>query len=388
MLIIDVVAKNIDGNLTCSEVSELLADQQNSGGVSHLHMHARDGFATYATPMFRLNSSGERVQYEEAHMTSPERVERAGVVPVMTPGAKPPKSNFALSRNMMAKAEPGPSARSKYDYRSNQPEIAESAERGILVPMVLKVIPKAKPAPVDISDELAPIPVIGLDGTDPGRRNTVVNRLGVDRYATKKEGSFVGAMGTEVPKVQYVYQQQHAKVPRLPGSEKHTMFEDSESMVMYLTAALRSTAALHMLVNLLDKKPGDATTVGVFSKTAVWQVAQHVRNKGAKAKSPPPEPKVIERVTNVDPSIARTAANPNPVLDTFTYASKPIDHVVLVMGRRADGALNIVTLFPSPDTTLATIGVSNAPNLDIEEPVFMGAKTATPMDKNHKPLRW
>jgi len=388
MLIIDVVAKNIDGNLTCSEVAELLADQQNSGGVSHLHMHARDGFATYATPMFRLNSRGERVQYEEAHMTSPERVERAGVVPVMTPGAKPPKSNFALSRNMMAKAEPGPSARSKYDYRSNQPEIAESAERGILVPMVLKVIPKAKPAPVDISDELAPIPVIGLDGTDPGRRNAVVNLRGVDRYATKKEGSFVGAMGTKVPKVQYVYQQQHAKVPRLPGSEKHTMFEDSESMVMYLTAVLRSTAALHMLVNLLDKKPGDATTVGVFSKTAVWQVAQHVRNKGAKAKSPPPEPKVIERVTNVDPSIARTAANPNPVLDTFTYASKPIDHVVLVMGRRADGALNIVTLFPSPDTTLATIGVSNAPNLDIEEPVFMGAKTATPMDKNHKPLRW
>jgi len=387
MQIIDLVAKNIADTLTCSEVAEILADQQNTSD-SHLHMHMRDGFATYSKLLFVADTDGARHHYEEAHMTSPERVKNIGKVPVLAPGAKPPKTQFALDPKRMARAEPGPSQRSKYDYRSNRPEVPEVPETGVLVPHVQRRQPQAAPIDVCISDELSPIPVTGAQGRDPGQRNQIVANRGRASFNTTKPGPFVPVAPQDLPKVKYIYVQQQAHVPRLKGSEKHTMFEDSESMILHLAAALRSTAALHMLNLLLDKKLNDNGTVGLFSKTAVWQVQEHVRRVGKKQKKAFAEPKVVERVTDPDLTKQRTPAEPNPVLDTFTYSNKAIDHIVLVMGRRADGQLNFVTLYPSSDSTQQTIGTTNAPDLDIEEPVFGGPKTAVKMEKTYTPLKW
>ena len=60
----------------------------------------------------------------------------------------------------------------------------------------------------------------------------------------------------------------------------------------------------------------------------------------------------------------------------------------MVLGKRADGSLNVVTIFPSPDTTQATMQVDNSGQVDLVEPVFMKGTTAIRMDQVSMNLSW
>ncbi|GEN13392.1 hypothetical protein SAMN05443572_12022 [Myxococcus fulvus] len=143
--------------------------------------------------------------------------------------------------------------------------------------------------------------------------------------------------------------------PARKKTSSHSMFPDSESMVMHLTAALYSKAG-EMALSHLMLNPGDpGKTVGVFSKTAVRHVknfdkTQRLRNKGT----------LKERTRKYD-------AGEN-LIAGFDYRDAPIDHVVVVLAKAEKGDLLVRTCYPSAMTTLDTIETASLPLQDIFEP--------------------
>lgn len=375
MQVIDVLVKNINESLTISEAVAILADQENVPDISHVHMHARDGFSNSVKASLLQGSTP--TQYEEAHMTTAARALAQGI-PVWAGTGHAPKDRFHLNATRVATALSN--SRSKYDMRSNLPEISGQAATGELRPYLMKYSPALGKYEY-IAAALPPVPIIG----DVGDINTVVQSRGaatsvaIARPAIGPDYKRVAPGGNAT--VTYKYEALTPGVKAIPKSEKHTMFEDSEVMAMYLCAALRSTAGFNMLNVLSLKKPGENGTVSLFSKTAVQQVNRHIAESNKKLGTNHALPNVIERVTNIDVSVPRTPDNPNPALETFTHASKPIDHIVLVMGRRGDGNLNITTFYPSADTTAVSMQVCNVGNIDLEEPVAFGPKNRIAVDK-------
>jgi hypothetical protein len=321
MNLFELLLKNIDGTLSISEAVAILADQENSGGVSHLHMHMRDGFSVYLKPLFLINDDLSRRHYEEAHMSTAARATATGQVPVWNGVGQPPKNRFHLDERRMATSTI-PSGRSKYDVRSNVPEIDEITAITDLVPSTSRYDPvQKKTVAVPVGAALPTIRVVGDVGDVPTRIKELGAPTSVPMAAALPDWKRLKD-GPKDAIVSYQCAEIRQKVPKIPGSEKHTMFEDSESMAMYLCAALRSTAASHALSLIDMKAQGDVTTVALFSKTAVHQVKQHIAKINGKKKTAHAAPVVVERVTDVVPNAVRTPTTPNPVLDTFTYTDK------------------------------------------------------------------
>jgi hypothetical protein len=273
----------------------------------------------------------------------------------------PPKVHGALSLDASRTAIPARPGLgySKYDLRSGLPELSEQPEQGVLEPFYKIIQPGQRP------QEITAVPVHSNVNVSGGRplvqalraRETVEPIPPGDArdYGTK------GGTGTRT--VYYKYSQLAPKVPKVPGTEEHTMFEDSESMVMHLTAALLSKCGQALLETLKTRGPGSPLTVGLFSRSAVHAVKQHIATIN---QTPKPEPQTLIRTADVS-GAPRTPSSPNPITGTFSHSTKPIDHIVVVLGVSGTGDVNVVTCYPSPVPTMATIKTSNAPDLDIEE---------------------
>ncbi|HSX86955.1 MAG TPA: hypothetical protein VLG17_03025 [Pseudomonas sp.] len=147
-----------------------------------------------------------------------------------------------------------------------------------------------------------------------------------------------------------------AATPRIPADPPHSMFPDSEAMVLYLTAALLSDAGVRVLNTLNGMAPGSGLTVGLFSKTAV-RVVKTLKNSEK-------VPDIIERKADV------RAGTRSDYLGSFTYESSAIDHVVVAMSKAPDSSVTVVTYYPSHATTGDTIKTPTAADEDVEEHVF------------------
>ncbi|CAG9000911.1 MAG: hypothetical protein CENE_02918 [Candidatus Celerinatantimonas neptuna] len=150
------------------------------------------------------------------------------------------------------------------------------------------------------------------------------------------------------------------------------MFPDSESLVMHLTAALLSSAGIQVLKKLKANGLGSPNTVGVFSKSAVLAVA------GVDLGEPVT---MINRTLEVDTSQPRDHTGRYPATGRIIEKYHNVNHIVVVLGHRDSGELNVITCFPSAQTTQQSIGTITSDKQDIAELEF-GIHTLVDIDKN------
>lgn len=370
MKTIDILKKCRSGALTCSEVAQLLAEQPTRNETSHAHMHMLDGFQVgLATdPLSRVADwwSGRAQRAAdwgaaaEAHLGT----ESQSPLPIYDPNqGHPSRSRWKTliwaeragqDVSRMALPDVNYPPHSSYNLRSGLPEVPGVA---------------AQRATENVAFRLKP--------------------GGVDRVVATEANPYAVPLGTTgwvMQNGQRKIQQQNgavirAAVPRLPSTLAHTMFEDSESMVMHLTAALKSTGGKAVLTTLITRGAGSKETVGLFSKTAVDAVSQKV----ASAAPGKAMPEVLQRTANTHG--ARRPDGTADVTGSFTRTKKDIDHIVLVMRMSDANELTIVTCYPSPVPTTSTIGISNTPKLDIIEHKF-GTKIAVAIDAVLPTIVW
>jgi hypothetical protein len=149
----------------------------------------------------------------------------------------------------------------------------------------------------------------------------------------------------------------------------HSMFPDSESMVLHVTAALLSDAGVNVLNALQALPAGAGTTLCVYSRTAVKVVASLKNAEKAL--------QMVQRTMDVDGGDKRKE------LGTHTLAQRNIDHVVVVMRHHSDGSLLVVTAYPSDQPHKS----HTAPDDDAEEhsrDIFTTTKQIKPLPT----LRW
>lgn len=162
------------------------------------------------------------------------------------------------------------------------------------------------------------------------------------------------------------------------ASPAHSMFPDSESLVMHLTAALMSPAGIMVLNKLMEYGPGAKETVGIFSKSARLAVEKQLNCSGVA---------MLNRTLEVDTSKPRDdTTGLYPTTGRIIETPHNIDHIVAVLGYRQSGELNVITCFPSAKNTEDSIKTATDDNQDIAELKF-GEHTKVDIDKDIK-LFW
>jgi hypothetical protein len=360
MRVIDALKNVRRQSLTCSEVIELLASQPTANGTSHAHMHMCDGFRIDPARIIENHSllsdpenRGERRRdwnRQEAHLFPPAQSKLERFDPARMSGMN--KGRVYMDRSRQATDD-------TYISRTNLPEIPGVPEQVNLIPRyyVLRQpdTGRGKPAKIRVNSE--------LDAPVPSGDTSLYVMDGMDRKVVREFERQVVA----------------ARVPRVPATTAHTMFEDSESMVMHLTAALKSDAGREVLKTLVLRGAGHSGTVGMFSKTAVQAVAAkiaNVANATGRAAAP----------TKMDFRAADADANRNPV-GTFTSHKRDFDHVVVVLAASPTFELVVVTCFPTDATTGASIGCPTGPNQDVAEHTF-GQHTVVNVTNPLPTLTW
>jgi len=322
--------QSISGKLTCSEVMQLLMEQPTKPVdrkmPSHAHMHTMEGFKPRAEGFggdgFSL--SRKQMHYENPTHLYPEGSEQDFGRFVYASGAS---GAYGSYRGVMQDVDRLPPTR-EYADRTGLPELP--AVSGPAKYRVFRKVPQNKPVPEE--------------------KNSMaeVNLL-LERDYVFKGGKI---MVTVVGGAQLL--------PLVKASPAHTMFTDTESMVMHLTAALLSNAGKRVLHGLMTLTPPDPKkTMGIFSRSAVRAVnAADVRV----------ENKMIERQLEVDRGQPRSPGTGfYPATGRILTAESGIDHAVVILSRSAAGDLNVVTCYPSKTTTGASIGTPTDGSEDIAE---------------------
>ena len=337
-------AKN--GTLTCSEVLEMLMSQPTHDETSHAHLHTLDRFqhdekkwaANYANMTWyyqdrvspELHIKRKRNQWDPAAHLFPR-----GLQNNITYSDDANCREFAAFKPTGVLMDARRLANSSsYNHRTGLPEIPAQPEVRKELHFVLEFPPSGKGAPtkVKIGDP-------ALAATSP--------------YNDEEKYVQHGKNGARVTKGSLVDQ---AAVPMIPAVPPHSMFPDSESMVLHLTAALLSDAGINILGTLDKMAPGGGLTLGIFSKTAVKSVRALANSDKA--------PEMIERTADVAPGSRKDYTG------KFTAQSKVIDHVVVVLSLAANSSVIVATCYPSNLTTAQTIKTATAPDEDVEEHIF------------------
>ena len=128
--------------------------------------------------------------------------------------------------------------------------------------------------------------------------------------------------------------------PNYLAMEKHTMFEDSEVLVMATTGALLSDAGLLALSELETRPEGHY--VAVFSASAVKAVDATFK----KHKPLEPSLKLVERSPQ-SVKVDTSDKQPKVVTEGARYDKVEMKRVVLVMKKNALSDLVVVTCYPS-----------------------------------------
>jgi hypothetical protein len=360
MRVIDAFKKVRKQALTCSEVIELLGTQPTATGTSHAQMHTCDGFRIDPATIIENYSLSSDAEYrgerrrdwhrKDAHLFPPaqSKLERFN-----------PQNMTAMSKAHVYMDPTRQATDGTYTSRTNLPEIPEIPEQVMMVPRyyVLRLPDSGKGKPTKIQ-------VTGpADAPKPPADMAQYVMDGVNRKIVIEQERQVVA----------------ARVPRVPATSAHTMFEDSESMVMHLTAALLSEAGREVLKTLVLRGGGHPGTVGIFSKTALRAVAAKVANVAHATGVPAPP-------TQMDFLVADSDAARNPV-GTFTSQKRNFDHVLVVLASSPTFELVVVTCFPTDVTTGASIGCPTTPDQDVAEHTF-GQHTVMAVTNPLPTLTW
>jgi len=354
MQVLAILKKARNGSLTCSDVAELLADQPTADGTSHAHMHTVDGFRSDPYKIIENHTLGLDLEnrgakkrdwaLDDAHLFPAAQSK----LPVFDPS-----NPTAMSKGRVYMDPARQAKDDSYNLRTKLPEVPATTRTD--VKYFVKRMPDAgRGAPTNIyiaSLADAPIP--------PGDTSLYVMQAGVRKVFTETKHVLLA--------------------PRIPATSAHTMFEDSESMVMHVTAALKSDAGREVLKTVVLRGAGDKKTVGIFSKTAVRAVAAKFAAVAAsKGKAPVPS-QMISRVADSAPD--RKPAG------TFTTTKENFDHVVLSLAASPTFDLVVVTAFPTDVTTGQSIGSPTTADQDIAEHEI-GKHTIMPVTNPLPTLTW
>lgn len=333
MLVKDIRKQIVDETLTYSDVVAILFKQPVADGTSHAHMHTRDGFTSTTIGKSGLGLDDAHLVQDARGLTSYDAstllttVVQEGVV--------------YIDANRVVKS-------GIYSNRTGLP-----AQAAVLDPSrkrfkVFLPIKNNKPQLVEVQQSDYP----GIDFTN-------ITANDITQIATANAPSAVLDLSKK-----FVVSPIAGSDVVLPARDKdspaHSMFPDSESMVMHLTASLYSKAGRRALF-YLDMKP-EGETVGIFSKTA----ADYVESVEAKTNSLKNDANLrrlmVERVRNTDTS--------GSVISGFTTATKKIDHIELILARSSSGDMIVVTCYPTAKSTKDSIGTVTLVNEDICEPTL------------------
>ncbi|WP_237668486.1 hypothetical protein [Vibrio sp. V37_P2S8PM304] len=333
-------------------------DQPTSTNESHAHMHTREGFKVTPLPynntpsaVFWAKMKKKHWEEEDSHLY-PQSHERHLGLYTYSKGAKGGLNIFPgvyQDPNRLA-------TDLSYANRTGLPDLPEIIRSTNTITYAMRF-----PSGVMGSPTWVTLP----SGTD---------------FSTLPKGNQPGHYLIKNGQLRLKTETTYDKTPSVRASPVHTMFPDSEAMVMYLTAALMSDAGKTVIEYLEDHVlPAEKKTVAIFSKTAVTAVRKF---------DPTVPTKMIERTLEVDTSLPRRHDNGfYPTTGQIIRNTADIDHIAVILGHRADGSLNIITCYPSKVNTNAAIGTPTYQNQDIAELIF-GQHSVVTQTNASPVLRW
>ncbi len=347
MLLSVLIGKVRAKTLTCGDVvSELMRQPTQAIGrkiESHVHMHAMEGFKLSQT---KFSGTADQLLAKKGQWEQPTHLFPSN--PVNDVGRRvytgvPPTPH--LSNDVLQDGDRLPLL-NDFAYRTGLGELPLIETSTSTVRKRVKGGPPLSETYETITQSAA-----GYQATKGGITKTLIVGIGPDEYFCVPGKPT--ELGIRVDKT--------IVAARVAKSPVHTMFPDSESLVLHLTAALGSDAGLVVLEALEALGTGAVDTVGLFSKTAVRSVTDY-------------DPKIpnvmLERSVEVDQTQPRLVTGFYPMTGNVNVSSCAIDHVVVVMGYSACGRLTLKTCYPSKETTLDSIGKDSAPLEDLAETVY------------------
>jgi hypothetical protein len=347
--------------LNCSQVLDLLMNQPTADERSHAHLHTCDGFRldpskitvnVFGMPIDQVRLQKQKQWEYDSHLfptaTNPLSTYQTAAYGGLDLNTR--KSQVMLDQSRIAQSN-------QYNERTGLAAIPALPAQYGTRHYVKKLAPGGKGKPTD-EDIPGPLPPATLNPAE---------------YVCQPPGQIKVFQGRG-PQIA-------PALPLVPAKSTHTMFEDSESMVMHLTAALLSDAGLAVLATLKKNGHNSGKTVGIFSKTAVLAVSRHFQNVAAKKTAAYTPAKTLDRKSDTD------VANPRMLTGTFTKSEKGIDHIVVVLACSLSNDLVVVTCYPSPVSTNATIGTPTRDGEDIAEHEF-GKHTKMPKQVSLPVLSW
>ncbi|MGH9440375.1 MAG: hypothetical protein ACRD22_21570, partial [Terriglobia bacterium] len=313
----DVLKALKANSFTCSTGAQLLAEQPTADEVSHAHIHSLDPFHVDVTKIkttaFQAPSGVDVSALAASRKTfweNPEvHLNPKGSNPydsaVFDPAVKTDPVTFKPYEFYVDQTK---LATNDTYLKRGMTEIAEKTQTSYSQKLVYKEVgapkPTSKDFPLSSKTDKAVLPAGA----------TLVKDLGVKETTARIH-------------------------PMFQAMEAHSMFEDSEVLVMSTTAVLLSDAGLVALTEVEGKPAG--AYIAVFSASAVTAV----ETAFAKNKATAPL-KIVERSPT---AVTVNTAGSQPKVETSGATYKKIDmkRAVLVVKKDATDDLIIVTCYPS-----------------------------------------
>jgi hypothetical protein len=366
MKLTDVLTAAQGGTLTYSLVAQLLADQPTRGEESHAHMHTLDPF----------KSDTSKIK-PESFKCPPELVASGLVKMRKLFWENPelhlhPEADYASMKSLKGTkaavvTDGAPATGYKpYDFYVDKTRLADNdtyLKRG------MAAIPEKN------ENTYSQTLVYKMPGA-------AKNTGGTNKIATPAD-RLTAPVGATVVRDEVVTKQ--VKIHgQFMAMEAHSMFEDSEALVMCTAAVLASDAGIKGLKAMKDRVPGDSY-VAIYSATAVTAVkAAYTKNAAANPL------KMVERSPS-SVEVDMTTKQPK-AKGGGSYLRSDVKRVVLVLKPEATGNLVIVTCYPTasdgqipalPPALPPPTADDDVVEVDKNANVFKIVKQKTPLD-----LKW
>lgn len=330
----DICLKARAGTLTCSEVLDIMMNQATVDEKSHAQLHLLENFqwnpTVWKTHYARQTADYRKGTSESDHINRKQNewAPAGHLTPkasqsVPTYSGKPTGQGLHMDESRLAASE-------KYNSRTGHDELPKIEEKTGKSLVVLRLPENGKGKPTDEKIQ-NPADAKEAPYKDP------------KKYVQDKSTGGAKVMERSVV-LQKALPVENARPP-------HSMFPDSESMTLHLTAAFLSDAGIAVLDAVNAATAGLGETFGIHSRTAAAEVRK-LKNSGV-------TPEMVLRTRDTD------AIDKRKELPTHSQAAKTIDHVVVILRKGADGNLHLVTAYPSDVPSDAT--KTAAPNEDVEE---------------------
>ena len=322
--------------ITCSDVVDLIANQEYATG--HPHMHLDDGF--------ELDFTGTTLSVPDQLKKKGDWSGAAHLYPVAT------NRLFLIKKQAMGRVTPSPGDNLVFIDEGMLPKDDSYLKRtGEAAVVGQSAVYGTKRIPV--MDKTTKLQKTNLDGS----LMWVSDGSGGDKRITDKTNIIT-------PEVK-------AKSATIP----HSMFEDGESAVMTLTAVLNSKAGQKALNELMAAKK-----IVIFSHTGVDALhAAHTDSGGTS----------IHKYRNEQFKMLEMRYRPA----TGDHINTPIDieHVVTVLKRNKFNELILTTHYPcaNPPENVASSGVTTGRHDLVEIPTSIGKKiVGFALDHPLPPIAW